>query len=780
LSLACAVGAACTRGEGTGPVEAQTGPDLRIDAPVQAEADAATSKPGVVCPDTASLDLVKWVDPFIGTAGGGNVIPGPGRPHGMVKLSPDSVVAVGDIDAYAWESDRIEGFSHTHFEGPGGSGYGYSEILLLPTVGPLRTATAEYASTFKHDTEEAEPGYYSVVLEDYGVKAELTATRRAGLHRYSFPKADEAYVLIDVGHTRGRSDGGWIEVAGDSEIRGHGIYNVHPIIEFLLQGTGQQVGKRTVYFHARFSRPFSKALLWKDSQLQTEGTSRVEGSLSGAAARFAFPEPETVEVRVGISFIDEEQALKNLDSETEGRSFDTVRQEAAAEWNLLLNRVQATGGTGDDLTRFYTALYHSLIAPADYTEDGRFWSGADGKGKVFESSGIRYHADDWCMWDTFRTSHPLQTLVEPERTADKVASYLHMFEQEGWLPKCPWQATGDSRVMIGNHVICFIADSVVKGLADFDVETAWEAVLKMAMEDDLTGIPEGFLGYGNLGTLPSYVKKGYVPQEEDPMQSVSLTLEFAYNDWCVARLAEALGKPEQRDFFDARSMNYKKHWDEETGFMRPIMKNGTFIEPFDPTKEVGFCEANAWIYSWFAPHDVPGLIELMGGPEPFVSKLDSYFDEGHHDPSNQPGFHTPYLYVFAGAPAKTQERLNSQLASLFRTTPDGLPGNDDSGAMSAWFVLGAMGLYPVAPGSPVYVLGTPAFDSVTLCAEGEKGNRFTIRAEGRSQENIYVQSASLDGQKLERAWVTHDELGRGAELTFVMGPNPSAWGTAPR
>jgi predicted alpha-1,2-mannosidase len=264
------------------------------------------------------------------------------------------------------------------------------------------------------------------------------------------------------------------------------------------------------------------------------------------------------------------------------------------------------------------------------------------------------------------------------------------------------------------------------------------------------------------------------------MQSVSLTLEFAYNDWCVARLAEALGKPEQRDFFDARSMNYKKHWDEETGFMRPIMKNGTFIEPFDPTKEVGFCEANAWIYSWFAPHDVPGLIELMGGPEPFVSKLDSYFDEGHHDPSNQPGFHTPYLYVFAGAPAKTQERLNSQLASLFRTTPDGLPGNDDSGAMSAWFVLGAMGLYPVAPGSPVYVLGTPAFDSVTLCAEGEKGNRFTIRAEGRSQENIYVQSASLDGQKLERAWVTHDELGRGAELTFVMGPNPSAWGTAPR
>lgn len=736
--------------------------------------------------------LTGLVDPRIGTGGSGNVVPGALVPHGMVKLSPDTNAKAGDIVAYSWNDSKIQGFSHTHLEGPGGSNNGYSEVLMTATRGAIATSEAGYSSAYSHDMERAEPGYYSVELLDPAVLAELTATRRCGVHRYTFHGSDPGNILLDLAHSRAAWIGGEIEVVGDHAVRGTGHWNVHPLVSAAVATFQSKTlpsattALRGISFYAEFSRPFDAFGTWQNSSVAAGSRSANTGRI-GAYATFNSP-ATPIEVRLCLSSIDTDQAQKTFASEVAGHAFDEVRAAARDQWNRMINRVQVKGGSDDQQRTFYTALYHSLFQPTDYSEDGRFWSGEDGVGTVLNAADWGYHgdnwayyADDWCMWDTFRTSHPLQLLLEPERRSEIVRSIVLGYERGGWLPKCTWQATGYSRVMIANPFLSIMADAYLKGFREYDVPTAYKAMRKAAMEDQPESLLPKLCGYLNQGTPPEYVQNGYVTHECDSGQSASMTLEYAFDDWALSRVADSLGNGPDRDLFRKRAQNYKNVFNPAHGFMQGRKKNGAWVEPFDPSSSTDFTEASSWIYTFFVPHDVRGLIGLIGGRDAFVKRLDDYFGGGHHDPSNEPGFQTPYLYLYAGAPEKTQKTVRSLLASQFSTAPDGLPGNDDAGAMSAWYVWGAIGLYPISPGDDVLLIGSPIFEEATLYLEPNyyDGKSFTVEAQGVSADNLYVQSAALDGTPLAHPFIRHADVVKGGRLVLQMGSTPSAWGSQP-
>jgi predicted alpha-1,2-mannosidase len=719
-------------------------------------------------------DLVPLVDPSIGSQGSGNSIPGPQLPHSMVKVCPDTVEKVGSIESYDYGSTRIEGFSHTHLQGPGGSGYGYGNILVMPLIGTPSEENHDWSSAFTHDGEEFAAGYYAVTLTDFGIRAELTSTPRCGLHRYTFPASDQSRIVIDAGHTRGLSTGGRVEVIAPDTIRGRGEYMVWPIVEYAIPEDPGVTGARTVYFHAVFSRPFD-AFGTFDQDSSIQGRHVVENAFSGAWVEFSTAQDEAIVVKVGISFIDEDQAEQNLDEEVTGFEFDKVRNDAAATWNDRLNRIVVEGGTGDQRTMFYSALYRTMFAPADFTESGRFWIGTDGTGTVLDANGFRFFSDNWCLWDTFRTTHPLQAITEPEIAPEIAGSFVHEYMAGGWLPKCPWQATGYSRAMIGIPSVAILSDFCLKGLVENGVDLAYEAMTHSAREskpNDLAGLACGYL---ELGTPTEYVQKGYVSHECDETQSVSMTLEIAYEDWSLSQVALDLGKDADFEEFLERSRNWENHWDPETGFLRPLHKTGKFVEPFDPLKYgFDYCEATAWQYLWSVPHDIPRLVKLMGGPEVFCNRLDEFFDKEYFSPDNEPDFHVPWLYNLAGQPWKTQARVRKILDTAFSTAPNGLPGNDDSGATSAWYVFATLGLFPVAPADGRYLLSTPQFEKawIRLDPAVNHGTTFLIECKNHTPDNIYIQSATLNGNPLDRPWITWDELTRGGTLSLTLGPEP--------
>ena len=730
------------------------------------------------CPE--GEERASQVDPMIGTEGSGNAIPGPMVPHGFVKLSPDSLVDASSIDAYEYGADAIEGFSHTHLEGPGGSMNGYSQILLQPFVGEPSAEPADYASRFDHAQEVAEVGYYAVTLADYDVRVELAATAHAGLHRYTFPQDAAPRVLLDVGHSRGLSIGGSLRVVDDVTIEGYGAYNTHPLLSVVLEDAPGVTAETTVYFSLQLSRPMVDHGLWSgegDDAVFEGDADAIEGAWIGAWVELE-PGSEPVEVRVGLSLVSTEQARAHREDEADGVSLEGARDAAREQWGCLLSRVQVEGGTDEQQTQLYTALYHSFMQPTDFTEgSGQFVSGAGGAPEVCEAcEDRRYLADDWCLWDTYRTSHPLATLIEPETVDDRVASMLHIYDQGGWLPKCTWMSTGYSRVMTGNPAVPVIADAYAKGFRDYDAETAWAAVEKAGSSDTEEWLIDPVCGYFNLGTPTEYIERGYVSHECDRDQSASMTMEHAFDDWSTAQLADALGRPEDAAAFLARSESWRNHWDADVGFMRGRTRDGGWVDPFDPTAGADFVESTAWIFTFFVPHDVEGLVALIGGDAAFIEKLDAFFDEGHFDPSNEPSFHAPLLYNRVGAAWKTQERVSALLADEFSATPDGLPGNDDAGATSAWYALLAMGLYPMAPGDGIYEITTPLFDRVAIQLPPEAGGEtFRIEAPGASEGDIYIQSAALNGQALERTWLTHEEITAGGTLALTLGPAPGAW-----
>ncbi len=723
------------------------------------------------------VDLVRWVDPMIGSGGSGNVIPGALVPHGMVRVSPDTLSGGSAVGAYHHDDERIEGFTHTHLEGPGGSGNGYSEILLMAGVGT--PDVEDPTSAFSHDDEEAEPGYYRVRLSDPGVDVELTAAAHAGMHRYTFPAGPGAWMVVDLANSKGRSTGGRIEIAGSRTVRGEGRYEVHPMVSLAI-GPANPTSQATVYFHAEFSQPFASRATYDPDGVR-EGVRELEGRKIGALLGFDATAERVVEVRIGISFVSEDQARRNLEEEIGEATFEEVRARARAAWNEKLNRIRVEADD-DTMTRFYTALYHSMFQPANYAEAGGCYAVASsGLPVVLSGGGRPFYTDDWCMWDTFRTLHPLGTLLEPEIRADVVTSMLTMYQEGGWLPKCTWHGSGYSRVMTGNPQLAIIADAWVKGLDDFDTDLAWEAMLKTS-DEEVEQSFDGLCGYLGLGTPPEYIDSGYVGHECDGTQAASMTLEIAHADFCMAEVAALTGRSAAEARFRDRAQSYRNQWNPDEGFMQPRRRDGSWVEPFDPADTSdfnGFVEASSWIFSFFVPHDVHGLIELMGGEDAFIARLDQFFADGHHDASNQPSFHIPWLYNHAGRPSSTQEQVRRLLADRFSSAVDGLPGNDDAGAMSAWYVLAAVGLYPVNPGSLHYQISTPAVQSavIHLNPAHHDGGTFTVQVEG-SPDDVYIQSATLDGDPLDRPYVTHEEITSGADLHLVVGPTPSDWGSA--
>lgn len=735
--------------------------------------DTDVDDPGAVPFVLDEVPLTPLVDPLIGTRGPGNVIPGALVPHGMVRASPDTLSRPGSIDAYDWSDTRIEGFTHTHLQGPGGSVNGYSQVLLLPLAGEVSLDRTVRPRAFSHDEETAAVGLYRVTLEG-GVEVALTATSHAAVHRYTFP-AGRARIVLDLGHSNGESVGGSLALEG-SVLRGTGEYNVHPIASFVTHGDGRTAYTRISAHVALSVAPTEHGMLLGKDVSEYPGQTEVEGAWSGAWVGWTFDEPTTVEVRVGISRIDPDQARRNLEEEVGDASFEEVADAARAAWDHVLNRVRVEAD--EDVQRMlYTALYRQFHQPADYTEaGGRFVTAFSGEDVVMEARGFRYLTDDWCMWDTFRTVHPLATLVEPELRDDLARSLLIAYEQGGWLPKCSWNATGYSRVMIGNHAVPILADMVVKGFDRFDTELAWQAVDHAGMVDIpevMDGSSDGVCGYVNLGTPPELLSLGFVPSECDPGQSASMTLEHAYDDWSAGRMAAALGRPDDAARYEARGGAWRNTFNAD-GFAQGRKRDGSWREPFDPAAWSDFndfTEATSWIYSWFVPHDLPGLVQVMGGKEAFLDRLDTFFVDGQFDPSNEPSFHVPWLYAAVGEPDRTATRVQQTVAEAFSTEPGGLPGNDDAGATSAWLVYALLGLYPVAPGDPTYVLGAPLVRRAELFLHpgfGDGGS-FVIEVAGDPATQRHVVSYVLDGEPLATPWLTHERLVQGGTLVVTLG-----------
>ncbi len=714
-------------------------------------------------------DLTRFVDPMLGTDGPGNVIPGAVRPHGMVRASPDTLSEAGSIDAYEHGDGRIEGFTHTHLEGPGGSANGYSQLLLLPQTGARDLDRRTRHVGFDPATEVARPGYYRVVL-DNGVEVELTATGHAAVHRYHFP-AGPARLVLDLGHSNGDSVGSQATVDASGG-RGSATYNMHPIAALVTSGDGRTAFS-ALHFHAELSEAASSFGSWRGrvDPNAWEQDGAISGSWAGGWWELDFAVPTTVEVRIGISSISPEQAATNLGAEVGSATFDTLADEAEAVWNARLNRVRIEG-TEADKQRFYTAFYHTMLQPADYTETGGVYStGYSGAPVTRQADGFHYVTDDWCMWDTFRTSHPLGALTEPEWRGDIATSMLVAYEEGGWLPKCTWNATGYSRVMIGNHAVPILADAVSRGIHDFDTDLAWQAIEHASMDE--IELKDGLCGYVNLGTPPDYLELGYVPTECDPGQSVSMTLEHAYDDWAAARFAEATGRADEQAIFDDRGTWWRNTFNPEHGFAQARDRAGNWREPFDPAAWGDFndfTEASSWIYSFFVPHDVDGLIEVMGGTEVFLERLDTFFADGHFDPSNQPSFHIPFLYAIAGAPERGQQRVRTVLEDNYGLGRGGLPGNDDAGSTSAWLVLASLGLYPLAPGDGVWQLTTPSIRGATLHLHPEYTAGGTVRIETTADpaEAPFIQRVLWNDVALEELVISHAELAQGGVLTFEL------------
>jgi predicted alpha-1,2-mannosidase len=730
------------------------------------------------------------VDPFIGTGPEGHTFPGATVPFGMVQLSPDTQIrpfkqSYKWAAGYRYEDSTILGFSHTHFSGAGHSDLG--DVLLQPISGDVHLEPGEidkphsgYRSKFSHTTEKASPGYYAVTLEDYGIRAELTATARVGVHRYTYPQGKSQHVLLDLRSSIYNYSGKvlWsrVRVRQDGTITG-------------MRETRGWAPGRQQYFAIRFSQPMSSHELYDREPTPVEykgfktpgntpqDTQSIEGR--GLIGVFDFaPTSSPLVVKVALSSVSEENALANMAAEAPAFDFEAARTAAVAQWQKALSAVDIAGS---EPTRksLYTAMYHALLAPSLSMDVDGSYRGPDNQ--VHKANGFHY-VSSLSLWDTYRAEQPLMTLLQPaDRTSDLVNSLIASQQESpfGILPV--WQFQGiETWCMIGYHAVPIIADAYLKGIQGFDSKAALNAMVTSA----------NYAPYGNLG---EYMKLGYVPVDNDA-EAASKTVEYAFDDWTIARTAAAMHQDAVATTFQKRAGYWRNNFNVADGFVEPRLADGSYRKPFDPTKagaNSGFTEGNAWQYSWYQPQDEQGLIQLLGGPEKLVAKLDEMFDQkvdpakyadvedisgmiGQYIHGNEPSHHLPYLYMYAGQPWRTQARLKQIVDSQYRPAPDGLVGNDDLGQMSAWFVFTSLGFYPVAPGTNEYVLGRPFVDRATLHLPN--GKTLTIIADHLSDANGFVRAVTLNGKALDRSFVTHEELMAGGELRFVMSPkNEATW-----
>lgn len=734
---------------------------------------------------TAQTTNILYVNPFIGTGGHGHTFPGATVPYGMVQLSPDTRTLGWDAcGGYHYSDSSILGFSHTHLSGTGIGDYG--DILFMPFTGEPKTqpGTPEdpdsgYRSRFSHDDEEASPGYYAVKLTDYNIDVELTASTRAGFHRYTFPEKTSRGIVIDLAHT----------------IHGHQnpVNEFHVISDMEIEGYKRTKGwaqNHHVYFYAKFSQPFTTSLYENGREIANSS----EVSTSNAQAILTFEATnQPLLVKVGISPVDYEGAQNNLNSEIGGWDFEGVRQEAEKLWEKQLSKVQVQGGTADQKTIFYTGLYHTSISPNIFSDvDGRY-RGMDQE--IHQTNSQVYTI--FSLWDTFRAFHPLLTIIDPDKDEAFINTLLTKYEEGGVLPK--WElAANYTGTMTGDHSIPVIYDAYKKGIRGFDIEKAYKAMVH-ATTFDTTGIlfPNDDVREQIMPMAKFYNETmGYIPADLEN-ESVSKALEFAYNHWCLAQMAKDLGKNQDYEKFMELSNRYKEYFDKETGFMRGKTADGNWREPFNPRfsrhRKDDYTEGNAWQWTWFVPHDVEGLVSLMGGTSVFQTKLDSLFSItseiegeessmditgliGQYAHGNEPSHHISHIYNFVNQPWKTQQLADSIMTSLYFNDPNGLSGNEDCGQMSAWYLLNAMGFYSFCPGSPEYSIGRPLFDEVKINLQN--GEDFTIRTKNNNPKNKFIQSASLNGEELNRPFFEHDDILNGGILEFVMGPEPnSLWGS---
>ncbi len=722
---------------------------------------------------------VDYVSPNIGGIGQllTATVPYVQYPHGMARLAP--VTTPGITDRYL--ADKIYGF-------PAGP------AMLMASVGKVSSHAEDYASDFDHDFETATPYYYEADLQSWAAKAEFTVSQRAAYYRFTFPASEHAHLVLSM-----KADSE-LTVIGSNAVEGSEKV-VGPVGE--ISGKG---GDSREYFYAEFSKSFAAYTTWQDEELTH--AAKQSGDSIGFVTDTATHAGEVIEVRVGISYISAEQAKRNLEQEIQPGTFDQVKVKARAVWNEALGKIAVTGGDERQRTIFYTALYRSLGRMTDITEAGRYYSGYDHS--VHDAQGHDFYIDDG-LWDTYRSLHPLQLLLDASRQQDMIRSYLRMYEQSGWLPSFP-SVAGDQAVMIGHHAAALIADAYAKGYRDFDVNEAYEALRKNATQATMLPWRRGSLTsldqvYFDKGFFPAlaYGEKETVPEVTgERRQAVSVTLENSYDDWCVAQLAMALGKQSDAAYFTKLAHNYENVFNPEIHFMAPKSADGEWVAHFDPKLGGGqggrdyFTEVNSWIYTFNVQQDIAGLIRLMGGREAFNTRLDRLFVEqygtskfhfldqfpdatglvGLYAQGNEPSFHIPYLYDFSGEPWKTQQRVRQLMDVWYGDGPLGIPGDDDGGETSSWYVLSAIGFYPVCPGSPVYEIGSPIFaKSVVRLGNGKE---FTVIANHVSARNKYIQSAQLNGKPLNRAWFQHSDVANGGTLTLEMADKPNTkWGSAP-
>lgn len=705
-------------------------------------------------------DLTQFVDPFIGTAGKGKTYPGATVPFGMVQLSPDNGRNGWDwISGYFYPDSVIAGFSHTHLSGTG-AGDLY-DISFMPLAGKTReeqldeiNSSPSTISAFNHDQESASPGYYEVWLEDYEVNVKLTATNRSGLQHYEFKNLDDPRVKFDLGYSRNwdATKATYIEVVNDSTVAGY------------RKSTGWARNQR-VYFYSVFSKPVSSLELRSEGKLISE--SRIEGKSLEAIFRFDLEQASpVVMVKTALSSVSMENAQQNLEAEQAGFDFEGVKSRAEKAWQEQLQKIQIITDR-DNKVQFYTAMYHSMLAPVTFSDVNGEVRGADGT--TNQGSNTRYSI--FSLWDTFRAWHPLTTIIHQDRVPDMLRSLYSHYQESGKLPV--WEFHGNkTNMMLGYHAVPVLADAILKEMPGIDPEAAYQAMKVSAMQDSFQ--------------VDVYKEKGYVPYGRASW-NVSLTMEYAYDDWCIAQVANYLGKEEDFQYFLSRSLNYRNHYDPQSNFMRAKSESGDFKQPFDPLvyHPEDYAEANAWQYYWFAPHDIPGLIDITGGPEAFEMKLDSMFQVtqsdgespvwisgyiGQYVHGNEPSHHVPYLYQYVDQPAKTHQRVRQIIDDLYTTDPAGLCGNEDCGQMSAWYLFSALGFYPVNPADGKYILGSPQVDHAIINLP--EGKQFRVEAKNQASDHVYVHQIRLNGKVLERNYITHDEVVNGGTLIFEMSKEP--------
>jgi predicted alpha-1,2-mannosidase len=737
-------------------------------------------------PATDQPPLSDYVRPFVGTQGEGNTYPGPSAPFGMVQLSPDTEKELWETaSGYEYSDPSIIGFSLTHLSGTGIPDLG--DFLFMPQIGEPKLVSGTkddpdsgYRSRYSHEEESASTGYYKVKLQKSGVTVELTAGERAGMMRMTFPASDDASVLTDLSHVltgkKWKVIWSHVRVEDNSTVTGFHLVN----------GWAKE---RYLYFAARYSRPFDKAEIISDGKPVIYNTYRFRSEKEATGTNLQFlagyktQGKQAIVIKVAVSAVSAENALKNLDAEIPDWNFEKVRNATRAKWDKELRRIEIEGSREEKET-FYTSLYHAFLAPNLYQDVTGEYRGLDQN--VRPAKGFTNYTV-FSLWDTYRATHPLFALIQAPRAADMIKSMLAHYDQsvEHMLPVWSLQAN-ETWCMVGYHAVSVIVDAYLKGVQGFNRDHAYQAIKTTAMNP-------------HYDSVATYAKLGWVPFDKEN-ESVSKTLEYAYDDYCIAQMAKALGKREDYNYFTKRAASYKNLFDPSVGLMRGKDSQGNWHTPFNPhsydeTAGVNdFTEGTSWQYSWSVPHDVPGLMALMGGKEQFAQKLDALFTFQEADQSkgvsdiqgrigeywhgNEPSHHVIYLYSYAGQPWKAAKRLREVVKTQYGNKPNSLSGNDDCGQMSAWYLFTCLGFYPVCPASDYYVIGAPQLKKAMLNLSN--GKKFTMTANDLSEENIYVQSVQVNGKSLDNPFLPYSEVRNGGTLVFTMGPKPSQWGTKPQ